>query len=1590
MRWVLALCLCLQACAVRDVAPTLNIAVARPIIAGDDPQVRTSAAAVQARLLARLLESPVVKAPRYLGLDGRRSRAIAALDEAPAGQGATLARSLGYGWLLESTLRRPDAGGLALTLVLRETARGQVRWQVRLSASDWLELDGALGGAIDAVLTFLGVAPTDDERRRRARPSTEKAETWAAIAAFYQAVAQSGVSWTHLAEVVQAGIAVEPASGLAADLRSLITAKDPTAAGPAVQAGPRPGSEGHWLFALAALESPSPQTLRAGLRAARELVSGWPKVVAYRRLVARLVSRLAVATTHGIGRLPWHAAVTAREQRRQLHRAMTDVDQALPKVTGEPEATWLWRLKADLAAKTGHARAAATALLRAQTVFDALPPGQPWEPRRQWQLRQQLWAEAGVAAQPDTPIALSSVRDYDALSDASATLVGHLDRRDCAGWTLLHHAAARGDQGFVERLLKAGADTDARSLRLETPLHRAAAMGHVGIMGLLVAAGAEVEARDSYGRSPLFIAVGRGQVGAATWLVGQGVSIHARTRANEGPLFAAARSNQGGLVDWLLARGVRGDAVNLDGETALLAAARSGAAQAVSVLLDRGADVRRRDHLKRSALQLAAGNGHLAAAARLLGAGADVKTTDMRGRTPLMAAVRGGNLEVVELLLSAGAKASTTDLGGDTLLHAAAGIRDGAMTHRLLSLGLATDALNDRGQTPLHVAAGNGHADVVDHHLAAGADVAATDRRDWVPLDYATEARSIPVMKRLLAAGADAGRPGPNDLPNALLVALAEDGESETRLLLQTRRWPRATLQALLMLAAVQEDSPAAIAPLIDAGADPSVVDQHGRTLLHLMAYIGAFRAVAAVVDAGVRVDARDQRQRTALHLAIDQSHDLAVGALLAANADPNSKLGDLTTLTLARRQRANVIRDRLLQAGATPDVMTAIWADKQDVVAAQLAARPKLVFQRDPLGQLPLHVAAAFGRQAIADMLVAAGAPLDARVEGPNGDNADTGTTALAIALANGHHTLALWLIEQGAQLDFDTSAGPVFPTMTEAEWDSESEKTLMIALGRAGSKDDTGRQPPGSAGVAKPEEQRLGEGKRRSSGGRAIHVRGRWLSADVLLREDIDGQTDAGGPAMGLEATVARCMAGRYHPEATFALRELVALRVQWLGGSALPTAAARHNLGRVLHYQANYEPAERHLRRARADTSRWRNNSAAHDALTATINLNWANLLAARGDNRRAVPIYQDAVTGFRRAASRGQPSDGLATAQTAYGRALADIGRYRDAEVALTEALAVRRRQFADGGRAVAVSLGNLGALLTLLGDHSRALDLVEQQVGMLRRLAPSAQQPDELAIALHNLALTRQRTGLNDTTEELLKRALILLHRAFPEGHYAAGRVGLTLANQEMMRGDLVAATATAQAALDALVRAHGPAHADVADGLRTIGVIALARSDLEPAKTALAQALAIASQAEAPEIAWRVLHDNARLMRALGRPGAAIFFGKQAINTLQALRAELSRMTKAYQTSFVADRSEVYRFVADQLLDAGRLPEASHVLTMLKDEEYALVREVTRNPYATKPKHRFHNSARGNVAGALQADSQHPRPAGHAAGQTAD
>ncbi len=195
------------------------------------------------------------------------------------------------------------------------------------------------------------------------------------------------------------------------------------------------------------------------------------------------------------------------------------------------------------------------------------------------------------------------------------------------------------------------------------------------------------------------------------------------------------------------------------------------------------------------------------------------------------------------------------------------------------------------------------------------------------------------------------------------------------------------------LLIACNNAGVAIVDALLKAGADPNSAMPEGETALMTAARVGNVDIIRALYRAGANVNARESwHNQTAMMWAAAGNFPAEIETLKELGADPNSRSdGGFTPLLFAVREGSLESVQTLLKLGANVN----------DTIQPQ-----KLPPQRPiPAGYIDKNVNR--GRMINA----VSGLPL--RPAGPQG------TSALVLAIANTHFTLAKYLIDQGADVN-------------------------------------------------------------------------------------------------------------------------------------------------------------------------------------------------------------------------------------------------------------------------------------------------------------------------------------------------------------------------------------------------------------------------------------------------------------------------------------------------------------------------------------------------------------------------------------------
>ena len=384
---------------------------------------------------------------------------------------------------------------------------------------------------------------------------------------------------------------------------------------------------------------------------------------------------------------------------------------------------------------------------------------------------------------------------------------------------------------------------------------------------------------------------------------------------------------------------------------------------------------------------------------RLLDAGADPQAANRYGITPLRLAAENGSAAVVGRLLEAGASAAEVGIEGETVLMTAARTGDVATLRVLLENGAEVDAREGwHGQTALMWAAAQCHPDAIRELVAHGADVnarsnleewerqrTAEPRDKWLPpggltpLLFAAREGCVAAVPVLLELGAELDVTTPDGITGPIIALI--NGHYD------------------------------AAYALVEAGADPNLVDYTGRSALY----------------AAIDFNTMPESNRPAPYVLDNEHTALDVARLLLERgADPN------VTLTRGAPYRAKLDRgnDTMLGAGTTPLLRAAKAGDLDAVkLLVEHGADPALA-QRSGIN--PLMAAAGLGSaeqdtagryktqaQAIATIEYLLGLGLD--VNATDGQ----GRTAVHGAALQGYNEVLRYLAAKGASLDVADRSG-------------------------------------------------------------------------------------------------------------------------------------------------------------------------------------------------------------------------------------------------------------------------------------------------------------------------------------------------------------------------------------------------------------------------------------------------------------------------------------------------------------------------------------------------------------------------------------
>ncbi len=304
---------------------------------------------------------------------------------------------------------------------------------------------------------------------------------------------------------------------------------------------------------------------------------------------------------------------------------------------------------------------------------------------------------------------------------------------DGSGNTALHYAAEWELPEAVSKLIKKGADAEARNANGETPIFNAAKTDNALVIEELVKNGCKLNIRDNLGSTPLHTAVRWGNSSSAKTLVKLGADINAQNVTGKSALSEAAISGKAEMAKLLLDCGANPDSSDTSGRTILMDAIRSKNIEITTLLLEHHANPQIQEISGKNAYHEAAIAGDIEIINLIRNAGGNPLSRDKAGNTPFSISLSQGD-EVIQAVL--GDNTTIADSDGNTPIHIVVkNNKSPQLLEKLLARGYPFDTRNADGYTPLGIAVENNNATLTKMLLEKGSDPFITiDKKGINPL----------------------------------------------------------------------------------------------------------------------------------------------------------------------------------------------------------------------------------------------------------------------------------------------------------------------------------------------------------------------------------------------------------------------------------------------------------------------------------------------------------------------------------------------------------------------------------------------------------------------------------------------------------------------------------------------------------------------------------------------------------------------------------------------------------------------------------------------------------------------------------------
>jgi CHAT domain-containing protein/Tfp pilus assembly protein PilF len=359
----------------------------------------------------------------------------------------------------------------------------------------------------------------------------------------------------------------------------------------------------------------------------------------------------------------------------------------------------------------------------------------------------------------------------------------------------------------------------------------------------------------------------------------------------------------------------------------------------------------------------------------------------------------------------------------------------------------------------------------------------------------------------------------------------------------------------------------------------------------------------------------------------------------------------------------------------------------------------------------------------------------------------------------------------------------------------------------------------------------------------------------------------------------------------------------------------------IGEIYRQSSEMEKALEYSSQALSEAQKTRNKAAEAMALN-----NSAVIYGDLGQYEKAIDFFNRSLAINK---SLGDKNN-LAVTLGSIGNMYNNLGDFKKAIEYLNQSLFILQTTGDKSNEAN--TLMNLGGLYDKLNDKEKTLEHLKKALSLQRTIGDKTRE----AITLSNLVTYYSSEKNSQKVKEYSDEALFLVRQLGNRRSEALIHHSLGSFYYEL--GDKSKSLDYFNQALN--IRKNIGDKGGEAHTLNNIGYVYLQTGEIGKSLEYLSQS-ALLWKALGNKYGEAKTFSNFMLIgEKLNNQRLAILYGKQSVNIIQSLRANIKTLDKELQKSFLGSVESTYRKLAELLIKAGRLPEAEQVLAMLKEEEY--------------------------------------------------